>query len=217
MHQITTRYQSRSALRNRSRFIAGFILLALPGLMFSQDQVKIVSVCEVLANLNDYGNSVVAVVGRLDVTGVIFDRHTYISQDACDQPLTTESYVWPNKILIWPNRDKQLPSPPTERPDLSQQLLVEKPSSVSWNTTLTLRKEFRIDKNGEIVNIVVQNPWVVAYGHTYYSLNLTSNPSCKEFACNGFLEKAPVIIVIDPKSARILNEDGTFADTKPDK
>jgi len=167
--------------------------------------------------LNDYGNSVVAVVGRLDVTGVIFDRHTYVSQDECGQPLTTESYVWPNKILIWTSRDKPQPSPPTDRPELSQQLLVEKLSSISRNTTLTLRKEFRIDKNGEIVNIVVQNPWVVAYGHTYYSPHLTSNPSCKEFACNGFIEKAPVIIVVDPKNARILNQDGTFADAKPDK
>jgi hypothetical protein len=134
-----------------------------------------------------------------------------------DQPLTTESYVWPNRILIWTSRDKPLPSPPTDRPELSQQLLVEKLSSVSRNTTLTMRKEFRIDKNGEIVNIVVQNPWVVAYGHTYYSPHLTSNQSCKEYACNGFLEKAPVIIVLDPKNARILNEDGTFADAKPDK
>ena len=92
-------------------------------------------------------------MGRLDVTGVIFDRHSYISQDKCDQPLTTESYVWPNKILIWTSRDPQLPSPPTGRPDLSQQLLVENLSSVSRNTALTLRKEVRFEKNGEIMNI----------------------------------------------------------------
>ena len=63
-------------------------------------------------------------VGRLDVTGVIFDRHNYVSQDERDQPLTTESYVWPNKSLIWTIREeKQLPNPPMDRPDLSQQLL----------------------------------------------------------------------------------------------
>jgi hypothetical protein len=126
--------------------------------------------------------------------------------------------VWPNRILIWTIREeKQLPIPPTDRPELSQQLLVEKLSSVSRNTTLGLRKEFRTDKNGGIIDIVVQNQWVVAYGHTYYSPDLTSKPSCKEFACNGFLGKAPVIIVVDPKNAHILNEDGTFADAKPDK
>ena len=39
MLQITTHYQSRSALPSRSRFMAGFIFLALPGLAFAQDRV----------------------------------------------------------------------------------------------------------------------------------------------------------------------------------
>ena len=37
---ITTHYQSLSALRNRPRFIAAFIFLALPALAFAQDRVQ---------------------------------------------------------------------------------------------------------------------------------------------------------------------------------
>lgn len=94
---------------------------------------------------------------------------------------------------------------------------MEKLSTLNWNTTLGLRKEFRTDRDGKIIDTVVQNQWVVAYGHTYYSPDLTSNQSCKAFACNGFIGKAPVIIVVDPKNAHILNQDGTFADPKPAK
>src|ERR1700688_4711187 len=96
------------------------ILTTLPMLAFGQYQAKIVSACEVLANLNEYGNTVVAVVGRLDVTGVIYDRRYYVSQDRCGSSLITENYLWPNKILIWTTHEKGFPNPPTDKPDLNQ-------------------------------------------------------------------------------------------------
>src|ERR1022692_4758293 len=103
------------------------IAAAVPGR--GNAQVKVVTVWEVLADLKEYGNANVAIVGRLDVVGGIIDRYQYVSQDQCDQPLTTQGYVWPSKILIWPYRQKGLPSPPTDQPALSLQLLAEKLSA----------------------------------------------------------------------------------------
>ena len=192
-------------------FNAMLILTTLPILAFGQSQAKIVSACEVLANLDEYGNAVVAVVGRLDVTGVIYDRRNYVSQDGCGSPVITENYLWPNKILIWTTHEKGLPNPPTDKPELDQQLLAEKVASMKGTTSLGLRNEFRVDKNGQLVNFIAQNEWVVAYGHTYYSPHLTTAESCKEFGCEGFSGKAPVIITVDPKNVHTIKEDGTFS------
>jgi hypothetical protein len=184
----------------------------LPGLAYGQDRVKIVSVCELLADVNQYGNSVVAVVGRLDVRGVILDRHNYVSQDKCDAPLTTQGYVWPSSILIWTIREDGLPTPPTDTPELDPQILAAKLSTMSHGTILGVRKEFRIDKEGQLIDIIVRNQGVVAYGHTFYSPNLNTAASCKGKGCNGFLGQAPVVITVDPKNVHTVNEDGTLTD-----
>jgi hypothetical protein len=193
--------------------VFSLMFMAAAGLVFGQDQVKIISVCELLANLNEYGNSAVAVVGRLDVTGVIYDRRNYVSQDQCESPVLTENYLWPNRILISTTPEKGLPSPPTDKPNLDRQLLAEKLASMKGKTILGLRNEFSgIDKNGQVVSTVVHNQWVVAYGHTFYSPRLTSGDSCKEIGCQGFAGKVPVIIMVDAKTVHTINEDGTFSD-----
>lgn len=193
--------------------ITCFLAATFPGFLYGQDPAKIVSVCEVLANLKGYGNSVVAVVGRLDVTGIIFDRHSFVSQDECDAPLTTQGHVWPSSILIWTLREEGLPDPPRDTPQLDQQILAEKLSAAGKKTILGVRKEFRIGKEGQIINTIVRNQWVVAYGHTFYSTHLTTNPSCKEKGCNGFLGQAPIVITVDPKNVHTVNEDGTLNDS----
>ena len=194
------------------RFLNAILILTTwPILASGQSQVKIVSACEVLANLSEYGNAVVAVVGRLDVTGVIYDRRSYVSQDGCANQIVTENYVWPNKILIWTVHEKGLPNPPNDKPELDRSLLAEKVAGMKGTTSLGLRNEFRADKNGQLVNFIVQNEWVVAYGHTYYSPHLTTAESCKEFGCDGFSGKAPVIITVDPKNVHTIKEDGTFS------
>lgn len=190
------------------------IAAALPGR--GNAQVKIVAVCEVLADIKEYGNTNIAVVGRLDVVGGIIDHYQYVSQDNCDQPLTTQGYVWPSKILIWPFRQKGLPSPPTDQPALGHQLLAEKLSAVLKTTTLGTRREFsRINDQGDPVETTVQNQAVVVYGHTFTapdvaSLDVATQP-CKEVECRGFTGKAPMVIVVESKNVRPLNEDGTFA------
>jgi hypothetical protein len=184
--------------------------VALPIPANAQPSVKIVTVCEVLAGLPDYGNSIVAVVGRLDVVGGIIDRYQYVSQDHCEQPLATQGFVWPSKILIWPYRQKDLPDPPTLRPALDHELLFEKLSAVLKTTTLGTRREFsHIDEDGNPVEMTVQNQGVVVYGHTFTSPDVTTQP-CKGDACKGFTGKAPLVIVVDSKNIRTLNDDGSF-------
>src|SRR5215472_12211564 len=114
--------------------IVSLMFMAAAGLLSGQDQVKILSVCELLANLNEYGNSAVAVVGRLDVTGVIYDRRNYVSQDQCETPVLTENYLWPNRILISTTPEKGLPNPPTDKPNLDRHLLAEKLANIKGNT-----------------------------------------------------------------------------------
>lgn len=196
-------------------FAVLLITMAFPRLGISQ-QPKIVTVCELLANPTEYGNSVVAVVGRLDVEGVIFDRHNFIGQDHCDQPIKTENYVWPNKILIWTQAEKGLPNPPTDRPALDLAVLAGKISEISRDTTLGTRKEFRMDKEGNLKDFAVKNQWVVAYGHTFYSPNLTSAAICKGIGRNGFM-RAPVVIVVDSKNVHTINDDGTLQVPKESK
>lgn len=188
-------------------------VIAFPGFTFGQNQATVVSVCEVLANLNDYGNSVIAIVGRLDVTGVIYDRRHYVSQDQCENPIVADDFVWPNRILIATTHEKGLPNPPTDTPDLSLPLLVDKLASMRGKTILGVRNEFRVNKSGELVNFIARNSWVVAYGHTYSPSHLTTAESCKEVGCNGFAGRVPLIIMVDPKNVHLLNEDGTFNDT----
>ncbi len=187
--------------------------MALPSLTFAQSSPPVVSVCEVLANLNEYGNSVVAIVGRLDVTGVIYDRRNYVSQDGCENPVIADNFVWPNRILVSTTHEKGLPNPPTDTPDLSLPVLVDKLASMRGTTYLGVRNEYRANKNGELVNIIVRNQWVVAYGHTYSPSRLTTAESCKEIGCNGFAGRVPVIIMVDPKNVRLLNEYGGFSDS----
>ena len=70
------------------------LLLALlaffPGVGICQQRVKPVTVCEVLGNLSAYGNSVVAIVGRMDISASLIDHYEYVSQGHCDQPLHTQ-------------------------------------------------------------------------------------------------------------------------------
>src|SRR5579863_3758828 len=139
------------------------VAVASPCLGTAQ-QPKIVTVCEVMANPTEYGNSVVAIVGRLDATGIIFDRRNLISQDNCDQPIKTNGFGWPTKVLIWTQPENGLPSPPTDHPQIDPGILAQKISLMSKDTTLGIRKEFRMDQNGNPTNLAVKNQWVVAYG-----------------------------------------------------
>ena len=175
-------------------------------------QTRVVSVCEVMANPETYGNSVVALVGRLDATGIVWDRRNFVSQDQCEKPVSTNNgFAWPTKILIWTQREKGLPDAPSERPQIDRHALADKIASMSKSTDLGTRREFQMDKQGEFKDTVVKNQWVVAYGHTFYSPNLTNTGACKGFGCDGFNGNAPIVIVVDPKNVRALNEDGTFA------
>ena len=174
-------------------------------------QTRLVSVCEVMANPETYGNSVVALVGRLDATGIVWDRRNFVSQDQCEKPVATNGYAWPSKILIWTQREKGLPDAPSERPQIDRHALADKIASMSKSTDLGSRREFQVDKQGDLKDTVVKNQWVVAYGHTFYSPNLTNTGACKGFGCDGFNGNAPIVIVVDPKNVRALNEDGTFA------
>jgi hypothetical protein len=193
------------------RFAVAAVACAMWPVTGVAQQTKVVSVCEVMANPEQYGNSVVAVVGRLDATGIVWDRRNFVSEDQCEKPVSTNGYAWPGKILIWTQREKGLPDAPSKRPQFDRRALADKIASMSKSTDLGSRREFQVDKQGDLKDTVVKNQWVVAYGHTFYSPNLTNTGACKGFGCDGFNGNAPIVIVVDPKNVRALNEDGSFA------
>jgi hypothetical protein len=186
-----------------------FLLTAtFPGILMSQERVKPVTVCEVFDDLKKYGNSVVAVVGRMEVMGSLIDHYEYLSQSHCDQPLVTQGYVWPTKILIWQYWEEGMPKPPTDEPQFDRDVLVKKLAAVRKVTALGSHNEYRLDKRGVPGEVSVPNDWVIVYGRAFVSPHLAKEP-CEEVGCNGFTGHAPVVIMVDPKNIRILNEDAT--------
>ena len=54
-----------------------------------------VTVCEVLANPQQFNGKNLAILGRFGVT----DEGEWLSEDECGRRLVTEGFTWPN--LIW--------------------------------------------------------------------------------------------------------------------
>jgi hypothetical protein len=80
--------------------VAARIAVLLSGLVFGQEAVKPVTVCEVLANAKAFSGKPVAIVGRLECHWSLIDHTCYLAEGRCERPVTTEGYVWPNKILL---------------------------------------------------------------------------------------------------------------------
>src|ERR1035438_9802027 len=98
-----------------NRIVLALVAAVLPVMMFGQESVKPVTVCEVLANLKKFNRKPVATVRRLDCSWSLTDHTCHLAQDGCEHPVRTEAYVWPNRIMLADYWEEGMPKPPSDR------------------------------------------------------------------------------------------------------
>lgn len=119
----------------------------LPVMMFGQENVRPVTVCEVLANPKKFSDKPVAIVGRLDCTFSI-KNSCYLVEDLCDQPFVSDGRTWPNKIWI----EFVFPAAPKSNAEIKSSALSESISAVRRSTSLgTHRVMLLKNKDGVLV------------------------------------------------------------------
>jgi hypothetical protein len=194
-------------------FIVGALLLCIVIAQSEAGGPKVVTVCEVLGNPNQYRDSVVAVVGRLDRSVSLIDSYEILTQDQCGKPIVTKGFVWPNEILIWSDSEDGSPKPPNEEPKLDQELVAKQLMVVRQTTKLGFHREPRMrvkDGSTTYSKDDVPNEWVIVYGRVVGSPNLGKEPcDDDEIGCEGFMG-APMAIIVERKNIQVLNEDGTL-------
>jgi hypothetical protein len=195
-------------------FVAGALLL--PGIALAQAEAqrpKVVTVCEVLGNPTQYRDSVVAVVGRLYWISSLIDGSEFLTQDQCGKPIVTKGFEWPNMILIWSHSEDGFPKPPSDEPNLAQELVAKQLAVVRQTTKLGVHKQPRIrvtDGSTTYSEADVPNEWAILYGRVIGSPNLSKEPcNNDELGCRGFMG-APIAIIVEPKNIHVLNGDGTL-------
>ena len=171
-------------------------------------QLKVLTVCEILDNLDRYAGTDVVSVGREERNVSLIDQYSFLSQDGCEHPVVTHGHKWSNKIQIWTDWEDGMPKPPADRPALIRSILKTKLSIVQKTTTLGVAevpyfigKGNSIRHNGERT---VPNRWVAVYGRLVKVANL--NKDCGADGCGG--DDVPLVIVSMPHNVFTLLNDG---------
>jgi hypothetical protein len=179
------------------------IAAAIPDGQYNSDApVNVLTVCEVIANLDRYSNTNVAVVGHMERKVGVIDHYEFLSQDGCEPRILTNKHLWPNRILIWTIAEPGLPNPPEDKPKLENAVLAAKLAAVRNTTRLGTHKEPRPDGPG---TSVVKNTWGVVYGRVVRSPLL--DKYCAPKGCGG--HDAPVILMAAPDAVQTLAVDGS--------
>ena len=181
----------------------------IPGQSKNAHPTKPLTVCEVLGNPNQQGDTAIAVVGRMESSVGLEDHYEFLTQDHCEHPVTTGRHVWPNKIEIWDRWEEGMPKPPSDKPVLNHADLVAKLSAVRKSTTLGFHEEPQIETKGgstKVSIVHVPNEWAVAYGRLVKLPDLDRD--CGPEGCGG--DDVPLMIVVKPYNVHCLRDDGTL-------
>src|SRR5215475_10440915 len=98
-------------MKNATRWIIAILAVGSMASGQSHAQVKVFTVCEVLADANRYADSAVIVVGRMERSASLTDQYQFLSEDQCEHPMITHGHVWSNKIQVWAGSEKGMPKP----------------------------------------------------------------------------------------------------------
>ncbi len=143
------------------------LLVALQFLAFGQspkpvpstpEPLQLVTVCEVLKNLQQFNGKDVAVIGRFDAT----DEGFWLSEDECGQKFTTGDRTWPNSIWIEcchsdePGRSKP--------PVFGKEELNNKLQQLRTTTALGRRPYFVTTWSGKLKWVTQDDRWLIAIG-----------------------------------------------------
>lgn len=179
-----------------------------PGQQQSDAQVKVLTVCEVLADVNRYADSAVIVVGRMERSVSLIDHYEFLSEDQCEHPVITHGHIWSNKIEAWAKWEKGMPKPPHAKLQLEQSAVAAKLLTVRETTKLGTHEEpyFKTDGNSIVYagQRVIPNEWAVVYGRIMRMPRL--NKDCGAKGCGG--DNVPLMLIAEPYNIHRVAEDG---------
>jgi hypothetical protein len=175
-------------------------------------QAKVLTVCEVLGDVDKYADHPLAVVGRMERSVSLTDHYELLAEDRCEHPVTTEGHVWLNKVQIWAGWEKGMPKPPTDRPLLDRADVAIKVSIVRKTTQLGVHQEPRFKTEGRSLVYThtadVPNRWAVVYGRIVRVPKLDEK-GCGVEGCGG--DDWPLVIVAEPYNVHVLSDEGAIS------
>ncbi len=167
--------------------------------------VKVATVCEVLGNVDQYADTAVAIIGRMERSASLIDHYDFLSQDRCAHSVVTHGHTWSNQIEIETDWEEGMPKPPSDAPTLERTVIAGKLSAVRKTTPLGSHTEPGYG-HGKLTRAVAPNKWAVVYGRIVRSPRLSED--CRIRGCGG--DDAPLILIATPESVHTLKADGTL-------
>ena len=188
---------------------AALLRMFLTGIALGQQtpdiRVQVLTVCEVLGDVDHYAGNAIAIVGRMESSVGLIDHYEFLSQDPCERPVITHGHIWPNKIQIWTFSEEGMPKPPTDKPTLDRAVVAAKLAAVRKTTKLGTHREPGLDARGHPSTHLVPNDWVVVYGRIVRSPVLEKD--CGRSGCGGF--DVPLIVMTGADQVHRIRGDGT--------
>jgi len=151
----------------------------------SDDQAKVLTVCEVLGDVTHYADTAVAVVGRMERSVSRIDHYEFLAQDRCEHPVVTHGHVWSDKVQIWATWEAGMPKPPSARLKLERSVIAAKLRVILQTTDAT------------------PHEFAVVYGRIVRVPNL--NEDCGAAGCGG--DNVPLVIIAEPYNVHGIRED----------
>jgi hypothetical protein len=197
-------------MKSATRWVIAIIVVGsmASGRQQTHAQVKVLTVCGVLAEVNRYADSAVIVVGRMERSVSLTDRYQFLSEDQCEHPVITHGHVWSNKIQVWAGSEKGMPKPPRAKLQLEPSTVAAKLRAVRQTTKLGTHEEPYFKKDGNSIVYAGQklrpNEWAVVYGRIARMPRLSED--CGAEGCGG--DNVPLMLVAEPYNVHRIAEDG---------
>ena len=184
------------------RLILGLILAAACclGQRKPNDKRAVVSVCEILADVDRYADTDVAIVGRMERSVSLVDHSEFLSQDRCGHPLITHGHTFPNRIQILTDWDEGMPKPPSDRPKFEHTPISAKLAEVRRTTALGSHEEPQLNAEGKVRAGIVPNEWAFIYGRLVKTPRLDED--CGSDGCGG--DDVPLVIIANEQEVHTL-------------
>lgn len=173
-------------------------VLAIPGLLtmrsFTQETLRPVPVCEILADLKSFNGKQVAVIGRWTSTM----EGLWLGEDKCNRTLRTNDHLWDSSLWLQHEPSSEL----RREIALDQNVLKEKLSLVRLRTKLRPPVAKSIDQWGDA--------WAVVYGrieaHEELKTTLALDGKTWYPLGSGHLGAAPAQLVYTPDHITFISE-----------
>jgi hypothetical protein len=172
---------------------------------FAQQNTKqptpVLTVCEVIGDLDHYTNTAAAVVGRMERSASLIDSYDFLSQDGCPHPVVIQGHTCSNKIQVWTRWEEGMPKAPLLRSRIDPATIASKLAEVRKTSNLGSHEEPQFGPNAHSPTVTVPNHWALVYGRIV-------RPPDSDEDCGGF--DAPFILLANPNEVRILTAAGKF-------